>query len=103
MRSIPQRENARQVADLEQRAGHTSPSGSGGLGGSQKGDLRACSALDEGNFQFPCKVVDRRTTFLLQLESTRGDGIKALRAILKSLLRRHAFRCVDLREVRGRS
>jgi hypothetical protein len=36
--------------------------------------------------------------FLLCLEATRGDGIHALRALLKTLLRRHGFRCLDCRE-----
>jgi hypothetical protein len=33
-------------------------------------------------------------TFVIKLESIRGDGIRQLRAILKRLLRRHGFRCV---------
>jgi hypothetical protein len=38
--------------------------------------------------------------FLLRLfEATRGDAIHDLRAILKALLRRHGFRCLDCREV----
>ena len=38
--------------------------------------------------------------FLLRLfEATRGDGIRGLQAILKALLRRHGFRCLDCREV----
>jgi hypothetical protein len=37
--------------------------------------------------------------FILRLEATRGDAIHDLRAILKALLRRHGFRCLDCREV----
>jgi hypothetical protein len=47
-----------------------------------------------------CKVADRRT-FILRLETKRADAIPVLRAILKTLLRRHAFRCVDCREERA--
>jgi hypothetical protein len=81
MPSLLRRERGRQV-ELGRRAGPFLPVGDG-IGSSQKGDLRARSALR--GFAFPSKVVDRRT-FLLRLESTRDDGIKALRAILKSLL-----------------
>lgn len=35
-----------------------------------------------------------RPTFVLKLQSIRGEGIHGLRAILKSLLRRHGFRCI---------
>jgi hypothetical protein len=39
-----------------------------------------------------------RTTFILKLVSPRGDNIVGLRAILKTLLRRHGFRCVSAHE-----
>jgi hypothetical protein len=40
-----------------------------------------------------------KTTFVLKIEALPGvDAIRALRWLLKSLLRRHGFRCVDLRE-----
>jgi site-specific DNA-methyltransferase (adenine-specific) len=40
----------------------------------------------------------RPPRFILKLEATRGDAIHDLRAILKALLRRHGFRCIDCRE-----
>jgi hypothetical protein len=44
-----------------------------------------------------------RSVFLLRLEAKPGfAGIHQLRALLKALLRRHGFRCIDAREVRGR-
>jgi hypothetical protein len=39
-----------------------------------------------------------RTTFVLTLRAERGDGVRDLRQVLKTLLRRHGFRCVDARE-----
>ena len=40
----------------------------------------------------------RPPQFLLRLEATRGDAIHDLRSLLKTLLRRHGFRCIDCRE-----
>jgi len=40
-----------------------------------------------------------RPTFILKLESTRGDSIKGLRFVLKRLLRSHGFRCVSAVEI----
>jgi hypothetical protein len=41
----------------------------------------------------------RRPTFILRIEGRPGTaGIHALRAILKVLLRKHGFRCLDARE-----
>ena len=85
--------------DLEVKRAGSSLSVSGGAGSSRKGRLRVCSALGEG-FSCPCRVADRRT-FILRLETKRADAIPVLRAILKTLLRRHAFRCVDCREERA--
>jgi len=84
MRSMPQRENARQVADLEQRAGHTSPSGSGGLGGSQKG--RATNA--------------KRPRYVVVLTPARGvdDGVKRLRHLLKVASRSFGLVVISCRE-----
>jgi hypothetical protein len=88
MASLPHSAIARQV----DRAGKSS-SGGGGLG-DHKGSLRPHSvAVDT-----PFKATGRRT-FFLTLETSRGDGIHGLRAILKILLRRHGFRCTDAREV----
>lgn len=43
-----------------------------------------------------------RSVFVLRLEAKPGAaGIRQLRALLKALLRRHGFRCVDAREIRG--
>ena len=43
-----------------------------------------------------------RSTFVLRLEAKPGAaGIRQLRWLLKALLRRHGFRCLDAREVRG--
>ena len=39
-----------------------------------------------------------RPTFVLKLQSIRGDSIKALRFVLKNLLRRHGFKCISARE-----
>ena len=42
---------------------------------------------------------ERRSTFVLKLEAKSGPaGIRQLRALLKTLLRRHGFRCIDARE-----
>jgi hypothetical protein len=42
---------------------------------------------------------DSRPTYLIRLRPERGvDPIRALRAILKSLLRRHGMRCTFLVE-----
>jgi hypothetical protein len=44
----------------------------------------------------------RRPVFTLKIEGKPGPvGIRALRGLLKTLLRRHGFRCVDMREERG--
>jgi hypothetical protein len=43
----------------------------------------------------------RRPTFVLRLRSERGEDIHALRAILKAMLRRHGFRCIEVREDGG--
>jgi hypothetical protein len=43
---------------------------------------------------------ERRPTFVLRIEGKPGAaGIRALRQLLKVLLRRYGFRCLDLREV----
>ena len=43
-----------------------------------------------------------RPTFVLRIEAKPGAaGIRQLRWLLKTLLRRHGFRCVDAREIRG--
>jgi hypothetical protein len=34
--------------------------------------------------------------YIVRLRSLRGDGIRELRAILKTLLRRHAVRCLSI-------
>jgi hypothetical protein len=47
-----------------------------------------------------CEKVNRQPTFVVHLRAERGDGVRGLRAILKSLLRRHGFRCVSLKEQR---
>jgi hypothetical protein len=41
-----------------------------------------------------------RPVFIIKLRPVRADcdGIRGLRAILKSLLRRYGFRCIDARE-----
>jgi hypothetical protein len=40
--------------------------------------------------------------FVIKLRARPGrDGIHALRAILKTLLRRHRLRCIDAREERS--
>jgi hypothetical protein len=38
--------------------------------------------------------------FLLCLEATRGDGIRGLRALLKTALRKYGLRCIEAREER---
>lgn len=44
-----------------------------------------------------------RPVYVLRLEGKRGaGGIHALRALLKILLRRHGFKCLDAREVQVR-
>ena len=40
-----------------------------------------------------------RPTFVLRLESIRGDGIRGLRHVLKRLLRDHKVRCVSAIEI----
>jgi hypothetical protein len=46
---------------------------------------------------------ERRPIFILRIEGKPGAaGIHALRALLKSLLRRHGFRCLDVREILDR-
>jgi hypothetical protein len=48
----------------------------------------------------PAQPAARGPIFLLKIEGRPGSaGIRALRALLKSLLRRHGFRAVDLREI----
>jgi hypothetical protein len=39
--------------------------------------------------------------FTLKIEGKRDSSIRALRALLKILLRRHGFKCIDAREDRG--
>ena len=42
---------------------------------------------------------ERRPIFVVRLRAEQGiDGIRALRAVLKSLLRRHGLRCLSARE-----
>jgi hypothetical protein len=44
-----------------------------------------------------------RPTFALKIEGQPGRAsIHSLRALLKVLLRKHHFRCLDAREIRGR-
>src|SRR5262245_5023136 len=44
-----------------------------------------------------------RSVFELRIEGRPGAaGVRGLRWLLKALLRRHGFRCLDAREVRGR-
>jgi len=43
--------------------------------------------------------IQRRPVYLLRLESLRGTDVRGLRAVLKTLLRRHGFRCVSAEEV----
>jgi hypothetical protein len=44
-------------------------------------------------------MTPRRPTFVLRLRpEPRIDAIRALRAVLKCLLRRHGLRCVGLKE-----
>jgi hypothetical protein len=69
-------------------------SASGGAGSSSKRDLRARSAVRNS---FPSKVAGRRTTFVLTLQSTSGDGIRAVRW-LKIAKRSLGLRCLDCRE-----
>jgi len=39
-----------------------------------------------------------RPTFVLKLQSIRGDGIRGLRHVLKRLLRTYGFRCISVRD-----
>jgi hypothetical protein len=39
-----------------------------------------------------------RPIYIIKLQSLRGASIHALRAILKSLLRQHGFKCLAARE-----
>jgi hypothetical protein len=44
-----------------------------------------------------------RPIFRLKIKGKPGsDGIRALRAVLKILLRKHGFACLDAREIRSR-
>ncbi len=44
-----------------------------------------------------------RSVFVLRLEAKPGAaGIRQLRALLKRLLRRHGFRCLDAREINSK-
>jgi hypothetical protein len=46
---------------------------------------------------------EHRPIFNLMIEGKSGRaGIHSLRAVLKILLRKHGFRCLDAREIRGR-
>jgi hypothetical protein len=46
---------------------------------------------------------EKRPTFVLKIEGPPSVvGIHALRALLKILLRRYGFRCLDVRQVGGR-
>jgi hypothetical protein len=56
---------------------------------------RGAIALD---IEHAATVRRRSSQFLLRLEATRGNAIHDVRAILKALLRRHRFRCLDCRE-----
>jgi hypothetical protein len=39
-----------------------------------------------------------KSIFVLKIEGKRESSIRALRWVLKTLLRRHGFRCLDVRE-----
>jgi hypothetical protein len=43
-----------------------------------------------------------RPIFTLRIEGKPGTGIRALRWVLKTLLRKHGFRCLAAREESGR-
>jgi hypothetical protein len=40
----------------------------------------------------------RAVIYVLKLQSTGGDDIRGLRWILKILLRRYGFKCIEVRE-----
>jgi hypothetical protein len=42
-----------------------------------------------------------RPIFTLKVEGKPGTAIRSLRWLLKTLLRRHGFKCIDAREDRG--
>jgi hypothetical protein len=47
------------------------------------------------------RLVNRGPVFVIKLRPVRSDSnsnLRGLRWILKSLLRRHVFRCIDARE-----
>jgi hypothetical protein len=47
------------------------------------------------------RAAEQRPTFTLKIEGPPSViGIRALRALLKILLRRYGFRCLDLREAK---
>jgi hypothetical protein len=49
------------------------------------------------------RLVESRPTFTLKIEGKPGTAsIRYLRLLLKALLRRHHFKCLDLREDGGR-
>jgi len=51
------------------------------------------------NKQIKTKQRERRgPVYLLRLQGKPGDSVHGLRAVLKTLLRRHGLRCVDARE-----
>jgi len=44
---------------------------------------------------------EKRSTLVLHIEGKPGTAIRDLRWVLKILLRRHGFKCIDAREDRG--
>jgi hypothetical protein len=53
-----------------------------------------------GVIRRPAEPTPRGPIFVLRIEGRPGgDGIRALRLLLKTLLRRYGFRAVDLREI----
>jgi hypothetical protein len=49
------------------------------------------------------RTAEPRPIFTLRIEGQPGRAsIHALKALLKTLLRRHHFKCLDLREDRGK-
>jgi hypothetical protein len=47
----------------------------------------------------PIQPATRGPTFVLKIEGRPGSGIRALRMLLKTLLRRYGFKALDLREI----
>jgi hypothetical protein len=46
------------------------------------------------------RAAEPRPTFVLRIEGKPGTAIRSLRWLLKTLLRRHHLKCLDLREDR---